>query len=132
VILIDTHILLWWITGESQRLSGHARRAIDAELDGGTILVSSASAWEIAVLAAKGRIGLTTGAMEWLADVESIGPVRFVPVDNEIAIMSTQLGDGFHKDPADRFIVATCQKLGVPLVTADKQIRDFKPAQTIW
>ena len=132
MIVIDTHILLWWIGGEQRQLSAAAKRAIDAELDGGTIYISSASAWEIAVLAARGRIGLSAEITDWLATVEAIEAVRFVPLDNEIAVRSVQLGDDFHKDPGDRFIVATSQKLGVPLVTADRQIRAYRQVQTIW
>lgn len=132
MILIDTHVLLWWIGDERGQLSAAAKRAIDAELDGGTICVSSVSAWEIAVLAAKGRIGLSSTVADWLAMVEAMQVVRFVPLDNEIAVRSVQLGDDFHKDPGDRFIVATSQKLGVPLVTADKQIRNYPHVRTIW
>lgn len=132
MILVDTHVLLWWIGGERRRLSAAARRAIDAELDGGTICISSVSAWEVAVLAARGRIGLSADVTDWLATVEAIEAVRFVPLDNEIAVRSVQLGDDFHKDPGDRFIVATSQKLGVPLVTADKQIRAYRQVRTIW
>jgi PIN domain nuclease of toxin-antitoxin system len=132
VILIDTHILLWWMGGERRLLSAAAKRAIDAELDGGTIYISSASAWEIAVLVARGRIGLSLDVADWLATVEAKDAVRFVPLDNEIALRSVQLGDDFHKDPGDRFIVATSQKLGVPLVTADKQIRSYRQVRTIW
>lgn len=74
---------------------------------GGKVFVSSITAWEIAILVARGRIELAGEPQEWLATVGRIGPVEFVPVDNEIAVRSTKLGDIFHRDPADRFIVAT-------------------------
>jgi PIN domain nuclease of toxin-antitoxin system len=131
MVLIDTHVLLWWIGGE-RRLSAAARHSIETELDGGTIYISSASAWEIAVLASKGRIGLSSDVADWLATVEAIEAVRFVPIDNEIALRSVRLGDDFHRDPGNRFIVATSQKLGVPLVTADDKIRDYPHVATIW
>lgn len=132
MIIIDTHVLLWWIGGERRQLSVAARRAIDAELAGGTIYISSASTWEIAVLVSKGRIGLSSPLSDWLATVEAIEAVRFVPLDNEIAVRSVQLGDDFHRDPGDRFIVATSQKLGVPLVTADDKILGYPHVATIW
>lgn len=131
MILIDTHILLWW-TGGERRLTASARRAIEAEFDGGTIYISSASTWEIAVLSARGRIGLSSDVADWLATVEAIKPVRFVPIDNEIAIRSVRLNGDFPKDPGDRFIVATSQKLGVPLVTADEKILNYPHVATIW
>jgi PIN domain nuclease of toxin-antitoxin system len=132
VIVIDTHVLLWWFTGEDGRLSGPAKEALDAERQDGTIFVSSISAWEIAVLVARRRIGLSMDVLGWLGTVARIEAIKFVPVDNEIAVKSTQLGEEFHKDPADRFIVATCQKLAAPLVTADEKIRRYSRIRTMW
>ncbi|SFT48032.1 type II toxin-antitoxin system VapC family toxin [Mesorhizobium sp. YR577] len=132
MIVIDTHVLLWWLAGEARQLSPAAQNAIEAELDGGTIFVSSASAWEIAILASRRRIGLASDVSEWLKKVGEIEAVKFVPIDNEIAVKSTQLGEDFHKDPADRWIVATSQKLGAPLVTADSKITQYPHVATIW
>ena len=69
---------------------------------------------------------------EWLSYVGSIEAVNFVPVDNEIAVKSTELPGDFHKDPADRLIVATARKLAAPLVTADEKIRAYQHVRTIW
>ena len=132
MILIDTHVLVWWISGDDRRLSGPAKNAIDAEKDEGIIFISSASAWEIAILSARGRIGISKDVIGWLAAVGRIKAVEFIPIDNEIAVKSTQLAGEFHKDPADRYIVATSQKLTVPLVTADEKILRYKYVQTIW
>lgn len=132
MIAVDTHALIWWVTSQTDRLSPAGKRALNGELQGGKVFVSSITAWEIAILVARGRIELAADLREWLATVGRIGPIEFVPVDNEIAVRSTQLGDMFHKDPADRFIVATCMKLGVPLVTADDKIRRYPHITTIW
>lgn len=132
LIVLDTHILLWWVGGEEGTLSAPAKAAIEKELADGRIFVSSASAWEVAILAARRRIGLSSDVRAWLDTVGEIDAVRFVPIDNEIAVRSTQLGDDFHRDPADRYIVATSQKLGAPLVTADRKIREYRGVQTIW
>lgn len=132
LIVLDTHVLLWWTGGEPGEVSSAARQTIEAELDGGKIFISSASAWEIAILVARRRIGLSLDVLGWLETVGEIAAVEFVPIDNDIAVMSTQLGDDFHRDPGDRYIVATSQKLGVPLVTADRKIREFRSVHTIW
>jgi PIN domain nuclease of toxin-antitoxin system len=132
VIAVDTHALIWWVTSQTDRLSLAGKRALDGELQGGKVFVSSITAWEIAILVARGRIELAGEPQEWLATVGRIGPVEFVPVDNEIAVRSTKLGDIFHRDPADRFIVATLMKLGVPPVTADEKIRRYPHITTIW
>ena len=68
----------------------------------------------------------------WFDEVSQIDGVRFMPVDNEIGIKSTVLPGDFHKDPADRMIVATARKLAVPLVTADEKIRNYEHVKTIW
>ena len=132
MIGIDTHVLVWWANGDTDRLSPAALDALDAALSGGKIFMSSITAWEIAMLAARGRLLLSEDVRHWLDVVAGVPAVEFVPVDNEIAVLSTRLGDGFHRDPADRFIVATCQKLAVPLVTADEKIRRYPHLTTIW
>lgn len=132
MIVLDTHVLLWWFTGDTKRLSQTAKAVLQEQRTGGTIFVSSATAWEIAILVARNRIELSTDVLTWLEVVGRVQAIKFVPIDNEIAVKSTQLGDGFRRDPGDRYIVATCQKLGAPLVTADTQIRESRKVQTIW
>ena len=132
MIVLDTHALLWWASGDTGQLSAVAAQAIEAELNGGQISVSSISAWELAMLVAKGRIALSMDIEEWLSVVSQIEAVSFMPVDNEIAVKSVELPGEFHKDPADRIIVATARKLAAPLVTADDKIRGYPHVRTIW
>lgn len=132
MIVLDTHTLLWWASGDQGQLSVAATQAIEGELNGGQIRVSSISAWELAMLVARGRVALSMDIGEWLSVVSQIEVVRFVPVDNEIAVKSIELPGEFHKDPADRIIVATARKLAAPLLTADDKIRDYPHVRTIW
>lgn len=132
MIVIDTHVLLWWVSGDKS-LSATATKAIKDSLDNGSeVLISSISAWEIAMLIEKGRLILSMDTENWLDEVSQIDGVRFVPIDNEIGIKSTVLPGKFHKDPADRMIVATARKLAVPLVTADEKIRGYEHVKTVW
>lgn len=132
MIVLDTHTLIWWASGEQQHLSPAAQAAIDAESGDGEILVSSISAWELSMLVMRGRVDLSMDVSAWLAVVGEIETVRFVPVDNEIAVKSTELPGEFHKDPADRIIVATARKFAAPLVSADEKIRAYPHIRTIW
>lgn len=132
MIVLDTHVLIWWAAHELTELSSKARKAIDRELEEGSIAVSSISAWELAMLVAAGRLSLTMDVAAWLNNVAQIEALRFVPVDNEIAVASTRLPGEFHKDPADRIIVATARKIAAPLLTADRKIRDYPHVHTIW
>ena len=131
MIVLDTHALVWWVTGDTS-LSKRAKNAITRELAGGEIVVSSISAWEIATLVAREKLVLTMDVGSWLVTVGQIEGVRFVPVDVEIATKSVALPGEFHNDPADRMIVATARKLAVPLVTKDAKIRSYAHVKTIW
>jgi PIN domain nuclease of toxin-antitoxin system len=96
------------------------------------MLVSAITAWEIGQLVDRGRIALASDLSAWLAILEAIPTVAFVAVDIEIGVKSVELPGIFHKDPADRIIVATARKYGVPIVTADEKIRGYPHVATIW
>ena len=83
------------------------------------------------MLVARGRIVLSMDVEQWLNTVALIERVRFYPVDNEIAVKTTELPGEFHKDPADRMIVATARKLGATLITADEKILAYPHVKTI-
>ncbi|MDJ0877520.1 MAG: type II toxin-antitoxin system VapC family toxin [Halieaceae bacterium] len=132
MLVIDTHVLVWW-AGATGDLSAKSRRSIERTLaDQGEVIISSISAWEIAMLVQKGRLLLSMEVERWLEEVAAIDGVRFHPVDNEVAVKSAILPGSFHKDPADRMIVATARKLAVPLVTADEKILRYEHVKTIW
>lgn len=129
MILLDTHSLIWWVS-KDKKLSPAALAAIQD--DGLEILVSSMTIWEIALLVTHGRIGLSKSLEVWIATVEKIDKVAFIPVDNDIAVGAITLPGDFHKDPADRIIIATARKFGAPIVTADDKIRGYPHVRTIW
>ena len=131
--MLDTHALIWWVNGD-QQLSSVARKAIAKELaaDGGQILVSAISAWEIAMLIAKDRLVLTMDLDDWLATVDSIEGVMIVALSTEVAVQSVRLPGSFHADPADRIIVALARYFSVPLITADSRIQTYQHVKTVW
>lgn len=132
MIVIDTHVLLWWVNGDT--VSDAAQSALQAERDNrdGLILVSAISVWEIATLLREDRLRLAMDLEDWLAAVAEIDAVRFAPVDNTVAIHSMRLPGNFHADPADRMIVALARHHGVPLVTADRRIRNYPHVRAVW
>jgi PIN domain nuclease of toxin-antitoxin system len=131
VIVLDTHALVWWANGDGA-LSKKAKTAIERELHGGEIVVSAICAWEIAMLVEREKLVLSMDVASWLTTVSAIDAVRFVPVDVEIGLKSMDLPGDFHKDPADRMIVATARKFAAPLVTRDEKIRAYKHVKTVW
>ncbi len=132
MIVIDTHILVWWVSG-TKKLSTAARKAINKHLSTErSILVSSITAWEIAMLVDKGKLTLNMDVDSWLTEVSKIPAVVIIPVDNTTGVKSTCLPGDFHKDPADRMIVALARQHSYPLVTADQKVIDYKHVKTIW
>ena len=131
MIVLDTHTLIWWVTNDAA-LSKKAKTAIERERAGGEIIVSAISAWEIAMLVKRETIAFSMDVENCLATVQQIPGVRFAPVDVDVSLKSVQLPGEFHKDPADRLIVATARKFAAPLVTKDLKIRAYAHVKTIW
>jgi PIN domain nuclease of toxin-antitoxin system len=128
VIVLDTHVWLWW-QSDPGRLSAAAREAIDGADE---IMVSAISAWEVAMLAARGRIALDRPAARWVRAALDADPrVDEAPLTAAIAVRAAAL-DGLPGDPADRFIYATARDRGASLVTRDEALRRHDPARTIW
>lgn len=131
MIVLDTHALVWWVSGDAT-LSRKARKTIEKEMEEGEILISAISAWEIAMLVEREKLVLSMEVERWMNTVSEIDAVRIVPMDVEILVKSVNLPGEFHKDPADRMIVATARKFSVPLVTKDDKIRAYPHVKTIW
>src|SRR5919106_3161168 len=116
MVLVDTHVLLWWKT-EDRRLSAPAKRAIRTAT---RVLVSPISCWEVAVLVRNGRIRLQPGLFQWIRavfDDERVEPADLTPSSAAAAGMLS-----FGGDVADRFLYATAREWSVPLVTKDRVI----------
>lgn len=131
MILLDTHAWVWWV-GAPEKLSAGARERIDEAKESRQVFVSSFSAWEVALLVARGRLHLATDVDEWLGRCERLPFLRFVPVDHRIAIRSVRLPPPLHQDPADRIIVATALALGAELVTKDERLLNYPMVRTVW
>ena len=131
MIVLDTHVLLWWVSNPDQ-LSRKARSTIERTIADGSIYISSISAWEIAMLVERKRLALTMDVKDWITRCEAIPYIKFVPVTNGIAIKAVQLTGDIHNDPADRIITATTLSMGATLVTMDEKLRNYQFVKTIW
>jgi PIN domain nuclease of toxin-antitoxin system len=126
-VLLDTHIVLWWLQGGS-RLSARAKAALQDP--GVRVLVSAASAWEIAI---KYKAGKVDAATALVARFESlIEAENFV----ELAIsvrhaIEAGLLKGSHRDPFDRVLIAQARVEGVAVVSTDKCFDDYGVAR-LW
>jgi PIN domain nuclease of toxin-antitoxin system len=119
VILLDTHVLVW-LDLDSDALGSAANSLIDTAWRDRTLKVSAISFWECTLLHRRGRLELPKPPAVWREDLIAAG-LNELPLDGGISIAAAQL-DSLHKDPADRFIVATAIAHDATLLTADASI----------
>lgn len=129
MILLDTHVWLWWVGG-LDHLSESARAAIDST---DAVAVSTLSAWEIGMLTVRGRIALDRDVGRWVQQALAVDRVVGIPPSADVAVAAALLErTSFPGDPIDRLIYATARARQAPLVTRDRAIRRFDAAGTIW
>ena len=124
-ILLDTHVLIWWRLDSGRLGRSRIRRLQDLESRQKPVAISAITLWEIAMLAARGRIEMAEPAEVWLEEIEVHPLIEVLPLTSRIAAESVRLGADFHNDPADQIIVATARIHGLPLMTADERIRKW-------
>lgn len=123
-ILLDTHVLLWLINGDSE-LPLDTRNLIKEACKESLLYISAISFWEIALLESKSRIYLSMPMNLWAEKVLSLLYVKVIDLNYTIAIESCRLPGQFHGDPADRIIVATSRLMNLPLLTRDQKILKY-------
>jgi PIN domain nuclease of toxin-antitoxin system len=112
-LLLDTHVLLWWLSDDRKLLKN--ARDIIANPDN-DVLVSSASAWEISIKAALGRLEIE------LDDLDSAvvrNGFRQLPIGWRHALTAGRLPN-IHRDPFDRMLVAQASVEELRLVSHDR------------
>lgn len=127
MLLLDTHIWVWFLQG-SRDLPPRLRRAIERSLD--ACHLSAISTWELAMLAARGRVTLDREIEDWTAAARDHLPVIEEPVTARIAMASMRLPLET-QDPADRLIAATAQIVDLTLVTVDAKLRRIPGVRTL-
>jgi PIN domain nuclease of toxin-antitoxin system len=124
--LLDTHTFLWWNLDDPQ-LSPAARQFIQ---DGrNQVYLSAASAWEIAIKAARGRLVLPESPERYVAN--RMAHYRFLPLPIQLshALKVYSLPD-IHSDPFDRLLIAQSLLEDLPIITSDEEIKSY-PASVI-
>lgn len=119
--ILDTHAWVWWVQADP-RLGRRTIEALDALPADDRPAVCDISLWEVAMLVALGRLTLGEPLESWLEAAADSRTVHVLPITPAIAAEVANLPETFHRDPADRLIVATCLALGHPLVTRDRAI----------
>lgn len=119
--LVDTHVWLW-MQAMPDRLSAEARALMtDARTE---LLLSAASAWEIAIKHSLGKLALPDPPSVYVPDRMRRSATTGLPVEHAHALRAGELPH-HHRDPFDRILVAQAQSLGVPLITADRALDPY-------
>lgn len=130
MIVLDTSAWLFWLHDPS-RLSRRARAAVRRATESDGARVSAISAWEVALKCRLGKLALPLDLDAWFDRARRYPGITFEPLRPDDAIASTRLPGDFHRDPADRFIVALARRLGAPLVTTDEKILAYPHVKAI-
>ncbi len=131
MILLDTHVLVWMVADED-RLSRHAKSAIQrARLSDG-LGIADVTIWELAFLIARGALRTHSTIENTVRNFVTRSGVIVKPITAEVAVLATQFPEDYPKDPIDRLIGATARAEGIALVTRDEKIRRSPLLKTIW
>lgn len=120
MIILDTCGLLW-LAGSRSVLSAETLARLDEEP---IVAVSAISAFELAHKWLARKLDLPVPLREWWDGVVAHHNLEVLPVDANVAFRATELPP-IHRDPADRFIIATAQRYGAPVVTSDDRFAEY-------
>ncbi len=125
--LLDTHVFMWWIT-DDPRMSQRARQVFgNPDVD---LLLSAASAWEIAIKAGAGKLELEGDLERFVPEQLDENGIEVLPVELAHALRAGTL-PGHHRDPFDRLLVAQAQLERIPIVTGDPLMKLYD-VEVIW
>ena len=118
-LLLDTPVIVWAASDVARLDARVARLLADSRNE---LWMSAVSAWELALLAERGRVTLLPDASRWLESAVAGLGLHEAPLTSAVALESRRLAVST-QDPADRFIAATARAHGCTLVTADAALR---------
>ena len=119
-LLLDTCALVWLVAG-SPRLSDGARAAIDRA---DVVAVSAISAWEVSLKVADGGLELPLAPLDWFESAVTHHGLSVAALSIDILVAANSL-PWHHRDPADRFIIATAQQMSAAVVSADRRFAQY-------
>ncbi len=126
--LLDTHAWVWWVDQDPQ-LGAKVIDALDRLPATERPYLCDISLWEVAMLVERRRLTLDVPLHDWLDAAAHPRSVQLIPITPEVAAEVDALPSSFHRDPANRVIVATSRALRIPVLTHDELIRRSRLVQ---
>jgi PIN domain nuclease of toxin-antitoxin system len=123
-VLLDTHVWVWLMEGRAD-VRPEAVKLMESAGEESFLRVSVISAWEVAMLEAKGRLRFDVPCEEWVEKAFEMPGLSLMPLTPSICVRSCRLPADFPGDPADRLIVSSARELGAVLLTRDESILKF-------
>lgn len=122
MIVIDTHILIWFLSEDAKLDKRDVTKLIQAQQNA-QVALSSISIWELAMMNKHNKLVLTKPFDSWLE--EALEGIKIIDINPAISIDSVRLPNCEHKDPADRFIISTARIYNAKLMTRDSKIIEY-------
>lgn len=127
MILLDTHVWIRWLAPENGPLPIKLQQSIESST---RLAVSVVSCWELAYLARLGKIDLGIPIASWLQAALEESGIECLTLTCETALVAAEL-PLVHRDPADRFIIATACQLQCRLLSLDRKFRDYRELDSL-
>jgi PIN domain nuclease of toxin-antitoxin system len=128
-VVLDTCAIVWAVS-DPARLPERVAGTLVA--DDTEVCVSAISCAEIACAAQRGRIEIDRHWRIWFRHYVELNGWTVLPIDLDTIEEAYALPAPFHRDPADRLIVAAARRLSAPVVTADARMLDYPHVKTLW
>ena len=130
-LLLDTCAAIWF--ADAAGLKKEAAEALDRAIEQKTpVHISPITAWEIGMLAAKGRVAWPISPHAWFQRLTSREGIALAELTPELLIKSSHLPGTPPPDPADRIILATARDLELAVITRDRAILEYAEAGHVW
>ncbi len=119
-LLLDTHLVLWWLNGDPRLPQAVVERVQAPEAE---VFVSQASLWEMAIKVSIGRLQVDLPELERQVPLQGF---RWLPISNAHVLAVAELEtDGLHRDPFDRLLVCQSRVEPMLLLTVDRQLGSY-------
>lgn len=125
MLLLDTHVWLWSVDGDTRRIGRRTRQSLSRGESREAIRISPVSLFELTALHTLGRLRLARPVEQWMQEALEAAGVRIAELSPAIAIDAGQIPRAALADPVDRLLVATARRLDATFLTSDARILEY-------